>query len=77
MFNMFFDGNGRRLGEASNNVPWRFFNVADGLAIVVFTHPLMNHVNPWLERRWEHWEWLPWRQMKTVYVFDLGLLASF
>lgn len=34
----------------------RFFNVADGLAIVVFTHPLMNHLNPWLERRWEQWE---------------------
>lgn len=27
--------------------------MADGLAIVVFTHPLMNHLNPWLERRWE------------------------
>jgi len=28
-----------------------FFNVADGLAIVLFTPPLMNHFNPWLERR--------------------------
>lgn len=38
-----------RLGPLQLN--GSFFNVADGLAIVVFTHPLMNHLNPWLERR--------------------------
>eukprot|EP00435_Cladocopium_sp_Y103_P047501 s999_g14.t1 len=38
-----------RLGPLQLN--GSFFNVADGLAIVVFTHPLMNYLNPWLERR--------------------------
>ncbi|CAK9044753.1 unnamed protein product [Durusdinium trenchii] len=28
-----------------------FFTIADGLAIVLFTPPLMNTVNPWMERR--------------------------